>query len=66
MALLLLLYFVEIPVVNAKIVDPDQMPKSAAPDLGLHCLSITLLGSLDFLKIGVNWKFFSRKVLVFI
>ena len=23
--------------------DPDQMPHSAASDLGLHCLSITLL-----------------------
>ena len=25
-------------------VDPDQTPRSAASDLGLHCLSITLLG----------------------
>ena len=24
--------------------DPDQMPHSAASDLGLHCLQITLLG----------------------
>ena len=24
--------------------DPDQMPHSAASDLGLHCLLITLLG----------------------
>ena len=24
--------------------DPDQTPRSAASDLGLHCLSITLLG----------------------
>ena len=24
--------------------DPDQTPHSAASDLGLHCLSITLLG----------------------
>ena len=24
--------------------DPDQMPHSAASDLGLHCLPITLLG----------------------
>ena len=24
--------------------DPDQMPHSAASDLGLHCLAITLLG----------------------
>ena len=24
--------------------DPDQMPHSAASDVGLHCLSVTLLG----------------------
>ena len=24
--------------------DPDQMPHSAASDLGLHCLPITLFG----------------------
>ena len=24
--------------------DPDQTPRSAAADLGLHCLPITLLG----------------------
>ena len=24
--------------------DPDQMPHSAASDLGLHCLPISLLG----------------------
>ena len=41
---LLLLCFTENPVVNANSVDPDQMPNSAASDLGLHCLPITLLG----------------------
>ena len=25
--------------------DPDQMPHSAASDLGLHCLPVTHLGS---------------------
>ena len=34
----------EIPVFNANCVDPDQMPQNAAPDLGLHCLPMTLLG----------------------
>ena len=24
--------------------DPDQTPRSAASDLGLHCLSVTFLG----------------------
>ena len=28
----------------ANIGDPDQMPRSAVSDLGLHCLPITLLG----------------------
>ena len=28
----------EIPVFNANSVDPDQTPRSAASDLGLHCL----------------------------
>ena len=28
----------------ANSVDPDQMPHSAASDLGLHCLSSILLG----------------------
>ena len=41
---LLLLCFIEIPVINANRVNLDQMPHSAASDLGLHCLPITLLG----------------------
>ena len=28
---------------NANSVDPDQLPCSVASDLGLHCLSISLL-----------------------
>ena len=28
---------------NANIVDPEQMPQSAASDLGLHCLRMSLL-----------------------
>ena len=36
---LLLLCFIEIPVLNANNTDPDQMLHSAASDLGLHCLS---------------------------
>ena len=36
----------------ANIGDPDQMPHSAASDLGLHCLQISLLGisSLQWVK----------------
>ena len=29
------------PVVNANSVDPDQTPRSAASDLGLHCLPVS-------------------------
>ena len=35
--------FIEIPVFNANCVDPDQMPHSAASDLDLHCLPMSLL-----------------------
>ena len=28
--------------------DPEQMPHSAASDVGLHCLPITLLGVSDY------------------
>ena len=30
-----------IPELNANSVDPDQMPHSAASDLGLHCLPVS-------------------------
>ena len=35
-------FITEISVPNAISVDPDQMPHSAASDLGLHCLSVSL------------------------
>ena len=35
---LVLLLITEIPVLNANSADPDQTPRSAASDLGLHCL----------------------------
>ena len=41
---LLSLCFIEIPELNANCVDPNQMLWSAASDLGLHCLQVTLLG----------------------
>ena len=41
---LLLPYFIEIPVFSVSIVDPDQTPQSAASDLGLHSLHMSLLG----------------------
>ena len=35
--------FIEIPVSNANSVDSDQTPRSAASDVGLYCLQISLL-----------------------
>ena len=40
---LLLSCFVEISEFNANNVDSDQTPRSAASDLGLHCLPMSLL-----------------------
>ena len=36
-------HVLKIPVCNANSVDPDQTPRFAASDLGLHCLSMSLL-----------------------
>ena len=38
--------------------DPDQTPRSAASDLGLHCLSIILLGfsRLQWVKQSVPYN----------
>ena len=41
--LLLLSCFIGISELNANSVDPDQTPRSAASDLGLHCLPTALL-----------------------
>ena len=51
--ILLLLYLTEIPVFNANSVYPDQTPRSAASDLGLHCLPMSLLW--DTRHKWVNW-----------
>ena len=40
---LLLPWFTEIPVLNANSVDPEQKPRTAASDLGRHCLPMSLL-----------------------
>ena len=41
---LLVVCFIKIPVSNANSVDIDQMLHSAASDLGLHCLSMSING----------------------
>ena len=49
----LLSCFVEVSELNVNIVDPDQTPRSAASDLGLHCLAVSLLwdARLNWVKI---------------
>ena len=42
--ILLLLCFIEIPILNPKIVDPDRTPRFTASDLDVHCLPVSLLG----------------------
>ena len=44
---LLLKCSIEIHVFIANSVDPDQTPRSASSDLGLHCLRMSLYGTLD-------------------
>ena len=49
--LLLLLCFMEIPILNANSVDPDQTPRYVASELGLHCLP---LGLHFYGTLGIN------------
>ena len=64
--LLLLLCFIEILVINANSVDPDQTPRSVASDLGLHSLPVTILGftRLKLVKKNVVVFFFFLTYLV--
>ena len=55
------LLFIEIPVLNANSVDPDQMPHCAASDLGLHCLPMSLLWDVR-LKGVKNMFYFCTKI----
>ena len=57
--LLLFSYFVEIFELNANIVDPDQTPRSAASDQGLHCLPMSHLW--DARHMWVKRKVFDPK-----
>ena len=41
------MFFFKIPVVNVNSVDSDQMPHSAASDLGVHCCHLPILGPPD-------------------
>ena len=44
---------IDIPVANSE--DPDQMPRSAASDLGLHCLSMSQnIGTLGLYGLSIT------------
>ena len=38
--------------------DPDQTPRSAASDLGLHCLQLSFYGSPDYNRL--EWTSFQK------
>ena len=44
--------FVENSIFNANSVDPDQTPRSAASDLGLQCLPMSLLRKATLIWVG--------------
>ena len=56
--------FTEIPVCNANNVNPDQTPRSAASDLGLHCMPMFLFnGTLGLNAMAVEVEsFFNRNI----
>ena len=58
--LVFIIMFVEISEFNANGVDPDQMPRSAASDLGLHCLPVSLLwdAMLKWIKLETALLYF--------
>ena len=49
---LFLSHFEEISELNVNSVDPDQIPRSAASDLGLHCLPMSLLRNVPLILVG--------------
>ena len=53
------------PVVNANSVDPDQMLRSAASDLGLHCLPKSYLWDTRLKRVN-NIYFIAQKRFVLI
>ena len=53
------------PVINANSIDPDQTPRSAASDLGLHCLPMSHLWDVRHKWVNkYNKMYGSRFVLI--
>ena len=53
-----------IPVFNANSVDPDQTPRFAASDLGLHCLPVSFLWDTTHKWVKGNGYIFSVDISV--
>ena len=50
-----MMFFIEILELNANSVDPDQTPRSAASDLGLRCLPMSLLQDTRHKRMNVSY-----------
>ena len=46
--------FITMSVFNANSVDTDQTPRSAASDLGLHCLQLSLLWDTRYKRVKTS------------
>ena len=53
----IIVWFIEIPEINANSVDPDQTPRSAASALGLHHLPMSLLLDAKLKRVKANRRF---------
>ena len=58
----LLSCFIEISELTANSVDSDRTPRSAASDLGLHCLPMSLLWEALFLTLLTDFKLASHNL----
>ena len=58
---IMLPFIIEIPVLGANSVDPDQTPRSAVSDLSLHCLPVSFFLDTRH-KCVTNLILCSRKV----
>ena len=43
--------------------DPDQTPRFAASDLGLHCLSVTFVGVSRLQAVNIVYLIWTKKML---
>ena len=53
------LFLLRIFMFNSNSIDPDQMPRSVAADLGLHCLQLSLFLDVTVLSTSLGKTFFA-------